>query len=261
MKRSVLVAAAVLALATLASCGKTEESPSTASAPANGAMPGTAGMPGMAPAMPEKRFDDIAKEYKAEYVETAQVQQCLAQSVHSCVGQSIMSKAQGSSDIKICDDLSEPNFRANCKSMVINAKATQKGDPEVCKDLEEYANRSCVSQALIAKAKKLGNLSVCNDYRKFFPIQKAASGAIAAPGSWTEETLSAEIRNCTSTVLMETAKTEKECDSLKGTMPYDACVSNVRMREQMKNPPAPQPAAAISTGTSTAPTPGNRPNR
>jgi hypothetical protein len=228
-------------------------------------------MPGMAATMPEKRFDDLAKEYKAEYVETAQVQQCLAQSVHSCVGQSIMSKAQEKSDVKICEDLSEPNFRANCKSMVISAQAMKDADPAVCKDLEEYANRSCVSQALMAKARKVGDSSICNDYRKLFPIQKTASGAIVSPGTWTEETLSAEIRNCVSNILIETAKTEKECDVLKGTMPYDACVSSVRMREQMKNPPsaqpaqpAAQPAVTTSTGADSATatgTAGNRTNR
>jgi hypothetical protein len=197
--------------------------------------------------MPDRRYDEVIKGYDSKYVETPEVQQCLAQSVQSCVSQSVNRAAMQKSDVKICDDLSEEGYRRSCKSMVVLAEIQKSGDPKSCGALTDTDKRQCVLQAYGVKATNAKDPNVCQGIATDLPAEKSAQngpGAAPMPMTWNADAVSSAVGGCQLSVIISTAKDPSQCQAISNQTVRTSCEQAVKMRLQTPAMPPAPPAPA-----------------
>jgi hypothetical protein len=99
---------------------------------------------------------------------------CMNQSTNMCISSAVMTIAQDSKDIKLCNDLHDEAIKASCRQTIITLNAREKKDEKLCKDLDAGSIAACKGEIVTLKAVDARSTKLCTTVSEFYADSKSS---------------------------------------------------------------------------------------
>lgn len=170
------------------------------------------------PTPPVRTFDESYDMLHKNLRSDAGFQDCMQRQLNTCAIQSVTERARTKDDVAICDELSEENFRDNCKQMIVLAQAQKTGDESRCNILSGSSKQGCVTSIVINKAVQSWDVKLCDKIESI---------------SWETAIIGRDYKNqCVLKVIQTSEKSDiKSCELLDGNF-QNECKQIIEMKKR-----------------------------
>lgn len=189
------------------------------------------------------KYSEFLNKISPKYKEDPQFNTCMVNNIKNCANDIILSKANETNNVQICDELYDKSASDSCKDSITTSQATKSKDMSLCKNTV-LNQGNCLLQ--VAKILALENKDVkfCDDILKYEKQQgsnSSSSEIIWLP--WTNMDFKFLKANCINEVAFQLAQTNRDikyCDLITEKTMKIGCTSAIKAL-QSTTPPAIQP--------------------